>query len=55
MNARREQLRSEFPEKTAVEHTKIIGEEWTAMSEQKKMPYLMEAKVDKQRYVLIKC
>ncbi|XP_055841599.1 high mobility group protein 20A [Episyrphus balteatus] len=51
MNVRRDQLRSEFPEKTSIEYTKMIGEEWSAMSEDKKSPFLKEAEVDRQRYI----
>ncbi|XP_055911247.1 high mobility group protein 20A [Eupeodes corollae] len=51
MNIRRDQLRSEFPEKTSIEYTKMIGEEWSTMSEDKKSPFLKEAEVDRQRYL----
>lgn len=51
MNVRRDQLRSEFPEKTSIEYTKMIGEEWSTMSEVKKSPFLKEAEVDRQRYL----
>ncbi|XP_036338623.1 high mobility group protein 20A [Rhagoletis pomonella] len=34
MNDRRESLRKELPTKTAIEHTKIIGEEWQKMINQ---------------------
>uniref|UniRef100_W8APW6 High mobility group protein 20A n=1 Tax=Ceratitis capitata TaxID=7213 RepID=W8APW6_CERCA len=51
MNDRRELLRKELPTKTAIEHTKIIGEEWQKMSEDKKAPYMKAAEVDKQRYL----
>ncbi|XP_067637272.1 high mobility group protein 20A [Eurosta solidaginis] len=51
MNDRREILRKEFPTKTAMEHTKMIGEEWQKMTEEKKAPYMKAAEVDKQRYL----
>lgn len=51
MNVRREQLRMEFPEKTSIEYTKMIGEEWSTMSEEKKSPFLKEAEIDRQRYI----
>ncbi|XP_011192264.1 putative uncharacterized protein DDB_G0280555 [Zeugodacus cucurbitae] len=51
MNDRRELLRKELPSKTAIEHTKIIGEEWQKMSEDKKAPYMKAAEIDKQRYL----
>lgn len=49
MNDRRELLRKELPSKTAIEHTKIIGEEWQKMTEDKKAPYMKAAEIDKQR------
>ncbi|XP_011206760.2 uncharacterized protein LOC105228578 [Bactrocera dorsalis] len=51
MNDRREMLRKELPSKTAIEHTKIIGEEWQKMTEDKKAPYMKAAEIDKQRYL----
>ncbi|XP_017490143.1 PREDICTED: high mobility group protein 20A-like, partial [Rhagoletis zephyria] len=51
MNDRRESLRKELPLKTAIEHTKIIGEEWQKMTEDKKAPYMKAAELDKQRYL----
>ncbi|XP_023300603.2 high mobility group protein 20A [Lucilia cuprina] len=51
MNDRRDSLRKEHPSKTAMEHTKMIGEEWHALSSDVKANYLKAADVDKQRYV----
>ncbi|XP_054727085.1 high mobility group protein 20A [Anastrepha obliqua] len=51
MNDRREILRKELPTKTAIEHTKIIGEEWQKLGEDKKAPYKKAAELDKQRYL----
>lgn len=50
MNDRRETLRKEQPQKTAMEHTKLIGEEWNQLSEERKTPYMKAAEVDKKRY-----
>lgn len=47
MNDRREELRREQPHRTALEHTKIIGEEWHQLSEDRKMPYMEAAAKDK--------
>lgn len=52
MNERREKLRIELPDKTAVEHTKIIGEEWNSMSEEAKTPYLQAYFKDKEKYII---
>ncbi|XP_037816321.1 high mobility group protein 20A [Lucilia sericata] len=51
MNDRRDSLRKEHPSKTAMEHTKMIGEEWHALPSDVKANYLKAADVDKQRYV----
>ncbi|KAI9588830.1 high mobility group protein 20A [Glossina fuscipes] len=51
MNERRDSLRKEHPNKTAIEHTKMIGEEWQTMSVDLKAPYMRAAEVDKQRYL----
>uniref|UniRef100_A0A1A9V795 HMG box domain-containing protein n=1 Tax=Glossina austeni TaxID=7395 RepID=A0A1A9V795_GLOAU len=51
MNERRESLRKEYPNKTAIEHTKIIGEEWRTMSADRKAPYMKAAELDRQRYL----
>uniref|UniRef100_A0A1A9WSZ7 HMG box domain-containing protein n=1 Tax=Glossina brevipalpis TaxID=37001 RepID=A0A1A9WSZ7_9MUSC len=51
MNERRDSLRKEHPNKTAIEHTKMIGEEWQTMSADLKGPYMRAAELDKQRYV----
>ncbi|EDW73810.1 uncharacterized protein Dwil_GK19656 [Drosophila willistoni] len=50
MNDRREQLRKEQPQRTALEHTKIIGEEWHQLTEEKKAPYMEAAAKDKAIY-----
>ncbi|XP_017092561.2 high mobility group protein 20A [Drosophila bipectinata] len=50
MNDRREELRREQPHRTALEHTKIIGEEWQQLSEDRKMPYIEAAAKDKAIY-----
>lgn len=50
MNERRDALRNELPDKTAIEHTKIIADEWNRMSEDQKKPYLQAAEIDKERY-----
>lgn len=50
MNFRREELRKLHPQSTAIELTKIIGEEWTNMTEEKKKPYLAAAEIDRERY-----
>ncbi|KAH8353946.1 hypothetical protein KR067_005464 [Drosophila pandora] len=50
MNDRREELRREQPHRTALEHTKIIGEEWHQLSEDRKMPYMEAAAKDKAIY-----
>ena len=51
MNDRRESLRKEHPTKTAMEHTKMIGEEWHSLSADVKASYLKAADADKQRYL----
>lgn len=52
MNDRREQLRREFPNRTALEHTKMIGEEWHQLSEDRRAPYMEAAAKD--RALLVK-
>jgi len=47
MNDRREQLRREQPQRTALEHTRIIGEEWHQLPEERKVPYMEAAAKDK--------
>lgn len=49
MNDRRDTLRKEHPSKTAMEHTKMIGEEWHALPTDVKSNYLKAADVDKER------
>lgn len=49
MNDRRESLRKEHPTKSAMEHTKMIGEEWHALPADVKSSYLKAADADKQR------
>lgn len=51
MNVRRDELRKEVPDMHHLDVTKKIGEEWMAMSDDKKQPYLDAAKQDKIRYV----
>lgn len=51
MNVRREELRRDFPDMHHLEVTKKIGEEWMALSDEKKQPYLDAAKQDKIRYL----
>ncbi|KAH8271611.1 hypothetical protein KR018_011125 [Drosophila ironensis] len=50
MNDRREELRRERPQCTALEHTKIIGEEWHNLPEERKQPYMEAAAKDKAIY-----
>ncbi|EDW09969.2 SWI/SNF-related matrix-associated actin-dependent regulator of chromatin subfamily E member 1-related [Drosophila mojavensis] len=50
MNDRREQLRREHPNRTALEHTKMIGEEWHQLTDERKAPYLEAAAKDKALY-----
>ncbi|KAH8290655.1 hypothetical protein KR054_004778 [Drosophila jambulina] len=50
MNDRREELRREQPHRTALEHTKIIGEEWHQLAEERKAPYMEAAAKDKAVY-----
>ncbi|SPP74403.1 high mobility group protein 20A [Drosophila guanche] len=50
MNDRREELRREQPQRTALEHTKIIGEEWHQLPEERKVPYMEAAAKDKALY-----
>lgn len=47
MNDRREQLRREYPNRTALEHTKMIGEEWHQLSEERRQPYMEAAAKDR--------
>lgn len=47
MNDRREELRREQPHRTALEHTKIIGEEWHQLPDERKVPYMEAAAKDK--------
>ncbi|XP_034480183.1 high mobility group protein 20A [Drosophila innubila] len=50
MNDRREELRRELPQRTALEHTKIIGEEWHQLTEDRRTPYMEAAAKDKALY-----
>ncbi|EDW56581.1 SWI/SNF-related matrix-associated actin-dependent regulator of chromatin subfamily E member 1-related [Drosophila sechellia] len=50
MNDRREELRREQPQRTALEHTRIIGEEWHQLPEERKLPYMEAAAKDKAIY-----
>lgn len=50
MYVRREELRVEFPDMHHLDVTKKIGEEWTALSDEQKKPYLDAAVDDKIRY-----
>ncbi|KAH8299597.1 hypothetical protein KR044_003434, partial [Drosophila immigrans] len=50
MNDRREQLRREHPNRTALEHTKMIGEEWHQLTEDRRAPYMEAAAKDKALY-----
>lgn len=50
MNVRREELRKECPDMHHLDVTKKIGEEWMAMPDDKKRPYLDAAVQDKIRY-----
>lgn len=50
MNDRREELRRDYPERTSMEHTKMIGEEWQALSPERRAPYMKAAELDKIRY-----
>lgn len=49
MNVRRGELTTEFPAMHHLEVTKKIGEEWMALSDKKKQPFLDAAKQDKIR------
>lgn len=49
MNDRREELRRDYPERSSMEHTKMIGEEWQALSAEKRAPYMKAAELDKIR------
>ncbi|XP_075155176.1 high mobility group protein 2 [Haematobia irritans] len=51
MNDRREAVRKDHPTKNSIEVTKVIAEEWQALSSDVKGEYLKAAEVDKQRYV----
>ncbi|ESO98342.1 hypothetical protein LOTGIDRAFT_231408 [Lottia gigantea] len=48
---RRQQIKEINPELPFVEVTKILGQEWSSMSTDKKQKYLDEASADKQRYI----
>lgn len=50
MYVRREELRKEFPDMHHLDVTKKIGEEWMALSDEQKKPYLDAALDDKIRY-----
>ncbi|XP_017072968.1 high mobility group protein 20A [Drosophila eugracilis] len=50
MNDRREELRRDQPQRTALEHTRIIGEEWHQLPEERKAPYMEAAAKDKAIY-----
>lgn len=50
MYVRREELRTQFPDMHHLDVTKKIGEEWTALSDEQKKPYLDAAAEDKMRY-----
>lgn len=50
MNKRRDELKLMFPDKTSIEVTKLIAEEWNAMGEELKKPYLQAAEADRERY-----
>lgn len=52
MNDRREELRSQQPDATTIEITKLIGAEWNALSDERKQPYLAAAKLAFKRYNL---
>lgn len=49
MNDRRESARKEFPNKTNIEITKQIGEEWQSLPGGIKAEYLEAAEKDKKR------
>ncbi|KFB46953.1 AGAP004791-PA-like protein [Anopheles sinensis] len=50
MNEIRESVRQKNPNLTPIEVTKILAEEWSKLSEEKKKPYLEAAEADKERY-----
>lgn len=50
MNVRREELRIIHPNATAIDLTKIIGVEWTKLSDEKKHPFLAAAEIDRERF-----
>ncbi|EDW00963.1 high mobility group protein 20A [Drosophila grimshawi] len=50
MNDRREELRREYPNRSALEHTKMIGEEWHLLTEERKGAYMEAAAKDKALY-----
>ncbi|XP_037936119.1 high mobility group protein 20A-like [Teleopsis dalmanni] len=51
MNERRETMRKEFPTKTAMEHTRMIAEEWGQLSEERKAPYIKAAAIERKKYL----
>lgn len=50
MNVRREELRIIHPNATAIDLTKIIGQEWVSLSDEKKQPFLAAAEIDRERF-----
>lgn len=51
MNVRREELRKSHPNTSAVDMTKMIGEDWNSLKEDDRKPYMEAAKMDKERFV----
>ncbi|EDO47230.1 predicted protein, partial [Nematostella vectensis] len=52
LNEQREKVRSEHPELPFPEVTKILGAEWSKMSQDDKQRYLDDAERDKERYII---
>ncbi|XP_046362337.1 high mobility group protein 20A-like isoform X1 [Haliotis rufescens] len=48
---RRQEIKESHPEIMFSDVTKILGQEWSSMSPEKKQKYLTEAEADKQRYI----
>ncbi|XP_055380442.1 high mobility group protein 20A [Condylostylus longicornis] len=50
MNERREKLKPDYPDKSHIEMTKIIADEWSRLNEQEKLPYLKVAEAERAVY-----
>eukprot|EP00898_Chlorokybus_atmophyticus_P008929 jgi/Chlat1/9037/Chrsp94S08306 len=47
---RREDIKAENPDVSFGEIGKILGQEWSSMSDKEKRPYVQKAEKDKERY-----